>query len=135
MFYLAQLLMIAFAYFTGRKEAIYLSVVRTLPPGNNIEKPYHKWGWLAAVVVGIACALLQSDLKARILALLLCGVWYWTVYEAAYNKPVFGNWKHVGTTAATDKFLRRLFGRNVETWVVLLKVAGILILNLLNLFL
>jgi disulfide bond formation protein DsbB len=127
--------MILYAFFSGKKEGIYLIVIKGLPPGNNIEKPYHLWGWLAASVLGVFATLIQTQLKAQILAAILSAVLYWVVYEIAFNKPVFGRTFYIGKTAAIDKVLWKLFGRNAEKWVAVVKLLVIAILNLLYLLL
>jgi hypothetical protein len=115
-----------------------LQAVRLLPYGNHLEKPYHLWGWLSAAVVGLALTLLQfvqPSLKAFALTPFACAVMYWIGYEIAFNKPVFGKWNYVGKTATWDKRFWRWFGRNTETFVVILKAVSLLILNALYLFL
>lgn len=127
----AQVVMIGFSFVVGSKEAIYLNVMRKLPYGNPNEKPYHLYGWISAAIFGAVLALFQSGLTAQILTAILSAILYWIFYELPINTSVFGHWNYVGRTAAWDKFLLRTFGLKAELWSVILKAAGVVILNLL----
>lgn len=126
--------MAVFSYATGRKERFPLLLFRGLPPGNNMEKPFHKWGWIAAAVVGLMVTALQAvypSLKAICLMPVCCVAIYWTFFEVAFSKEVFGRWFYIGRTAANDKRLWKLFGKKTETVVVVIKALLLVIPNLL----
>lgn len=135
MFYLSQILMVAFALFIGHKEATAVRVMRELPYGNPYEEPFHFYGFGASFIFSFTLILFQQSIPAFIITPFLCGVIYWSVFEYVLNKEAFGKWNYIGRTAKTDKAMWQLFGATAERDLVILKVTLFIVLNALYLIL
>jgi hypothetical protein len=134
-FLTAQVLYFLYAFFIGNKECEYILERKKYAPHDSpYDDPFHTFGYLAAGVVVAACVLFQSSIAGYILSAPLGVLIIWIVYDVVVGAGAFDNKYYLGTTANTDKWLLKHFGKDAGKRKVQIGLGVVGLLNLLYLF-
>lgn len=138
-FFLAEVLMALYAYMVAYKEITAVRMMREyVPTPNPFNEPFHFYGYMMAVPMGIAVTVLQllhPSWKAFILTPLVSMTIYWAVFNWKLSSEVWGNWKRVGDSSWFDRTLKAIFKEDVETKTVMLQCYSFVLFNALYIIL
>ena len=134
MFIINQILFLLITIFSAKSEqyATYPYRVGDVPHGKE-NGLFHKWG--AAMMFTIQTAMAFGFGKGYLeygLLFLLNGFIYWMLFDALYSLFIGQKWYYLGTTAATDITLKKIFGKNAGKGKFLTCLILIIFLNILK---
>jgi hypothetical protein len=137
MFYLAQILMMVYAYVAAYKESVAVRMMRDyVPIPNPYNEPFHFYGITMAAPMCAALfvsQIVQPSIAAFVLTPFVSISIYWAVFSWKLHDEIWDRWNYVGTTAKFDIWLRKKLGTKVEQKVVSIQVSLFVLLNLLYL--
>lgn len=130
MFYLAQALIVLYAFCSAQQEAPIVSYQKDYVAINDERvDQFHFWGWLMTAIVGITLSLFQTNAFGYIATPLLAALWYWMVFDGTLNKLTDQPFFYVGHTSKVDKWLNKRFGKDAGKRKVQVCVAVITLIN------
>lgn len=108
MFFLAQLLVILYAWCSAQQEIPVVKMAKDyVPHGNPYQQPFHFWGWCMTAIVGAILTLFTGCF----LTLFTSALWYSLLFDGWLNLGVGQPFNYIGQTAWIDKKLWALFGK------------------------
>lgn len=146
MIYVAQILSLLFAIYSGRHDAPACDKFAESGSSDHQQAVFHSNNWkMKAVVVMMSFfisfawywhdGVLTAFIKAKIVAF-ICWAIIWLMFDISLNAKRDGrNWDYLSYSNGTDRWLLKHFGKNAGEWKAGICVTVIIALNVLILFL
>jgi hypothetical protein len=142
MFYVIQLLWVGAAYYNAKEEFAWSFPFREIyfRESEKQSEKAHRYGAAFITFMILCCSIgvaetystsLNGKLKAGAIAFYTIGGIYWLLFDIFFAKLLKKDWWYLGTSANTDNFIQKYYGKDAG------KIkAGFLILSIiaLNIF-
>jgi hypothetical protein len=131
MIYVAQAIMILYAWVSAKQEASVIVLFRDYVPQEASTKMFHVYGWYMTAIVGLSFMLCQKTAVGKTVVPFLCALCYWIVFDVSLNLSMGWGWNYVGQSSAVDRFFITLFGNDAPNIKFFFSVTVLCVLNYL----